>query len=342
MDIVVLPANQPADRFYRGGPRIQAFRGEEPRGDRIPEDWIGSTTTIRGEASLGLTTLPDGRILRDAIADDPEGWLGREHLDAFGVDTMLLVKLLDAGQRLPVHAHPDGPFAKAHLGTGHGKAEAWFILEPGDVHLGLLRDVEADELAALVDAQDARALLALLHRVPVRSGDTVMVPPGVLHAIGAGVLLAEVQEPEDLSILLEWRDFELDGARDGHLGLGFDTALRAVETRGRTTDEIAALVSGGTEGDVLAGAAAPYFRFELLTAGGSDADTGAGAATATTDAGFAVLIVLDGELTLHAQGDPDARPVRVERGTTAVLPHAAGALTVTGAGRILLARPPRR
>jgi mannose-6-phosphate isomerase len=251
---------------------------------------------------------------------------------------MLLVKLLDAGQRLPVHAHPDGPFARAHLGTGHGKAEAWFILEAGDVYLGLLRDVAADELAALVDAQDARALLALLHRVPVRPGDTVMVPPGVLHAIGEGVLLAEVQEPEDLSILLEWRDFELDGARDGHLGLGFDTALQAVETRGRTADEIAALVSGGAEGDVLAPAAAPYFRFELLTVGEAEGGT----TTTTTDAGFAVLIVLDGELTLHAQGDPDARPVAVKRGTTAVLPHAAGALTVAGEGRILLARPPRR
>ena len=57
----------------------------------------------------------------------------------------------------------------------------------------------------------------------------VLVPAGRLHAIGEGVLLLELQEPEDLSILLEWGGFALDGERDGHLGLGFDLALSAVD-----------------------------------------------------------------------------------------------------------------
>jgi mannose-6-phosphate isomerase len=68
------------------------------------------------------------------------------------------------------------------------------------------------------------------------------VPPGVLHAVGKGVFLVELQEPEDLSILLEWRGFELDGERDGHLGLGFDLALEAVECRSRSSEEIRQLV----------------------------------------------------------------------------------------------------
>jgi mannose-6-phosphate isomerase len=67
------------------------------------------------------------------------------------------------------------------------------------------------------------------------------VPPGVLHAVGEGVLV-ELQEPEDLSILLEWRGFELDGERDGHLGLGFDLAPEAVECRSRSSEEIRQLV----------------------------------------------------------------------------------------------------
>jgi mannose-6-phosphate isomerase len=68
------------------------------------------------------------------------------------------------------------------------------------------------------------------------------VPPGVLHAVGEGVFLVELQEPEDLSILLEWRGFELDGERDGHLGLGFDLAPEAVECRSRSGEEIRQLV----------------------------------------------------------------------------------------------------
>ncbi|NKF32242.1 carbohydrate kinase, partial [Pseudomonas sp. BGM005] len=113
-------------------------------------DWIGSTTTVNGEPELGLTTLPDGRVLRDAVEQDPVAWLGDAHVARWGADTRLLVKLLDAGQRLPVHAHPHDDFAAAHLGRAHGKAEAWYILQGGTVHVGLREDVDASVLADLV------------------------------------------------------------------------------------------------------------------------------------------------------------------------------------------------
>ena len=87
------------------------------------------------------------------------------------------------------------------------------------------------ELLDIVARQDTDALLGLLHRLTVAAGDAVYVPPGVLHATGEGVFLVEVQEPEDLSILLEWRDFELDGERDGHFGLGFPVVIDAVDAR---------------------------------------------------------------------------------------------------------------
>ena len=128
---LLLPANQPADRFNAGGRQIADFRGATWTGGRVPEDWIGSTTTLFGEADLGLTVLADGRRLRDAVAADPLAWLGARHVARFGADTRLLTKLLDAGQRLPVHLHPDGPFAAEHLGRGHGKTEAWVFLRGG-------------------------------------------------------------------------------------------------------------------------------------------------------------------------------------------------------------------
>ena len=71
---IVLPSNRPALRFYRGGPRSTEFRGERGTPEREPEDWVASTTTLAGETSLGLTTLPDGRLLADAIATTP--WAG--------------------------------------------------------------------------------------------------------------------------------------------------------------------------------------------------------------------------------------------------------------------------
>src|SRR5215470_15172790 len=179
MPPVALGPNQPAT-FYRGSGRLAAFRGMdlEPR----PEDWVASTTTRYGQAGSGLSVLPDGTFLADAVAAEPLAWLGPAHVALHGTDPALLVKLLDAGQRLPVHVHPDRPFALAHLASPYGKTEAWIVLDaaPGaSVHLGFTRDVAAGELAAWVSAQDVAALLGATNRVPVHAGDAILCPAGL-------------------------------------------------------------------------------------------------------------------------------------------------------------------
>src|SRR5690606_33826900 len=126
--------------------------------------WIASTTTLFGEHELGLTRLPDGRWLRDALAADPEGYLGPAHAAVWGCDPALLVKLLDAGQRLPIHVHPGREFARRHLNCPYGKTEAWVVLETAGAHpvvyLGFRADVDAAELAEQVSAQDTTSMLA--------------------------------------------------------------------------------------------------------------------------------------------------------------------------------------
>ncbi len=326
--ITLLQPNRPSDRFYRGGARIDEFRSDAEHAEYTPEDWVASTTSVRGQNATGQTRLPDGRLLRDAIADDPIGWLGTDHVDSFGSDTMLLVKLLDAGQRLPIHAHPDREFARRELAAAHGKAEAWFILSPGEVLLGLTRDFDGAELLDLVARQDTEELLGSMHRVSVSRGDRIFVPPGLLHAIGEGILLAEVQEPEDLSILLEWRGFELDGAQEGHLGLGFERALRAVETRRRSTEEIQQLVRPAAAGTTrcLPEEADAFFRLDEVRI----------TRRVELEAGFAVVIVVEG--SLQFTGGPET--IEAAAGSTLLIPASAGSVALTGDGIVLIARPP--
>ena len=319
LDPVVVPSNRPSPRFYRGGRRITDFRGEPPAGEFEPEDWVGSTTTVAGEERAGLTVLPDGRTLADAVAADPVGWLGRRHVERFGANTRLLVKLLDPGQRLPVHAHPSAEWAFEHVARAHGKVEAWYILEPGTVHLGLRQDVDPAELRRLVDSQHTDGLLALLNEIDVRRGDAVFVPAGELHAIGEGVLILELQEPEDLSILLEWKGFELDGERDGHLGVGFDVALTAVNHQ---AIDPAQLVTRSGAGDVFGPRAENFFRLERIEVDGE----------ATVDRGFGVLVVAGGGVRM---GD-----LALPRGRTVVIPDAAGTQPLSGRGEVLVCRPP--
>jgi mannose-6-phosphate isomerase len=327
MNPIELPPNG-VPRFYRGGPAIAGLRGIEFEGERVPEEWVGSTATVFGEQRLGLATLPDGGLLRDAIAAEPEAFLGPEHVRRFGADPALLVKLLDAGERLPVHVHPDGEFAATHLGTRFGKTEAWIIVgaehNDGAVHVGFEHDVEPATLERWVREQDHDAMLGALHRVPVAVGDAVFVPAGVAHAIGAGLLIVELQEPTDMSVLLEWDGFGVDGEREATLGLGWERALGCVELTARDAAALRGPQPDEPVGSLLPPAADAFFRAERV------------AGAAEVPAGFAIVIVLAGSGSL----DTDAGgSLTLRQGATVLIPWAAGAGRVSGVTAIVC-RPP--
>lgn len=321
---IVLGPNQP-ERFYRGGEEITRFRGGGGGHQQQPEDWVASTTTLYGQKSAGLSVLPDGGRLVDAILRDPVDWLGPEHVQRFGSDPMLLVKLLHAGERLPVHAHPDAEFAAARLGHRHGKAEAWYLLADAEIWLGLREGLSAERVRALTQTPDPMSLLAMMHHRRLRAGDTVFVPPGTLHAIGAGSLLAEVQEPEDLSILLEWEGFgELPAA---HLGLGIDEVTAAFDLAAMTSQQIDALVAGPADARRLPVAADQFFRFERIVV----------KAAVRLEKGYSVLIVASGSVELM---NTRAEQLGLAAGSTVVVPYGAGDLELTGSGEVLVFRPP--
>ena len=329
---VLLPPHQ-IDHFYLGGDRIKALRGG-PGGPRRPEEWIASVTTRAGEPGVGPSVLPDGTLLADRLAADPDGWLGKDHVDRYGAGLELLVKLLDAGQRLPVHVHPDRSFARRHLGLAHGKTEAWVVVdaEPGAVvGLGLKTALTQRELLDLVRSHDSAAILSAVHTRPARPGDGILVPAGTPHFIGAGVLVVEVQEPTDLSIVLEWEDLALDGDADGHLGLGFETALGAVDLTVWDAGEVDRMVRQlppGATGltTALPDAADPYFRASWVDAGNG----------VVVEAGLGVLVVLAGEGSLTT----DCGRLSLRRGDVVLVPHASGTWTLEGSLKGVLCRPP--
>ncbi|MFG2043450.1 class I mannose-6-phosphate isomerase [Dactylosporangium sp. NPDC048998] len=305
MTVEVLPANQP-ETFYRGAGRIAEFRDVPALPDR-PEDWVGSVTSRFGLAPSGLSTLADGRVLAEAIAADPRWWLGPDRADA-GV----LVKLLDAGQRLPLHVHPDRRFATAHLASPYGKTEAWVIVSARPdayVHLGFARDVEAAELVGWVDGQKTEAMLAATNKIPVAAGDAILCPAGLPHAIGDGILLVEVQEPTDFSVLLEYEGF---GLADGHLGLGYDLALQCVDRGAWTPSRLDEL--RGTRARLLPEAADEFFAARRLYGGDR------------LERGYSVLVVVAGEGRLIGENDD----LSLRRGDTLLVPYAAGPVRLDG------------
>jgi mannose-6-phosphate isomerase len=291
---------------------------------------VASPVPRFGESNAGLTVLPDGRTLVDALAD----WLGPAHVAEYGADPAVLVKLLDAGERLPVHCHPDRRFARAHLASGYGKTEAWIVIAAGSeacVHFGFREDLEPDRLAAWVAGQETNALLAATNRLPVAPGDAVLVPAGIPHAIGEGVFIVELQEPTDYSVLLEWEGFRVD-PEAAHLGLGWELALACVDRSAWSPERLKRL-RAARKNQLRPGAwqlfpedADVFFRAERLRP----------EPVAELDSSYSVLLTIEGSgLDLEHGAD-----MAVRRGDTVLIPHAAGRGRLTGAAMAYRCLPP--
>jgi mannose-6-phosphate isomerase len=276
--------------------------------------------------------------LRDAVGSDPRGFLGPEHVERHGAETMLLVKLLDTAERLFVHLHPDDAFAAARLNEPRGKTEAWIIVAveegaegaEGYAALGFTREVSSDEAARWFAEQDVDGMLAAMHRVPLSPGDTLLVPAGVPHAIGPGVTLVELQQPQDLSILLEYAGYGLT-EQDALIGLDVGSALEALDRRAWSAEDLRGLsaparpVRPGVTA-VFPPSAERFFRAERITA--PDAER--------LEPGFSIVVVTGG-----AGGFAwDGGELAVRAGDVALIPYGAGAVRLLGDFEAIRARPP--
>jgi len=206
-----------------GGQKLRTVLGRPIPGDwqraAIGESWELADLpagTVKGE-STGAAA--DGS-LSSVIANGP--WAGKTLHDVLqnaesGIQKSdggyypLLIKFLDAAQDLSVQVHPDEAYCRNHPGA-HLKSEAWYILhaEPGaKIYKGVKAGVTKEAFrAALQTGQVA----PLLNAIPVRAGDCHYLPSGTVHALGAGLLVAEVQTPSDTTFrVFDWNRLTADG-----------------------------------------------------------------------------------------------------------------------------------
>ena len=225
-------------RTYIGGSLIDAIHGDHNGVDgQFPEEWIMSVVNAR---NVGREHIPDEGLcyldgtelpLRDYILQNSEALLGTAHLKQIGETPGVLVKIIDAGERLTVQAHPDKQRAMELFGSPFGKTECWHILGGREIdgqepciYLGFKEGITREFWKRCFDEQDIPAMLGCLHRFPVKAGETYLIPGGVPHAIGAGCLLIEIQEPTDYTVRTERVTPKGLRIKDQqcHQGLGFE------------------------------------------------------------------------------------------------------------------------
>ena len=223
-------------RTYIGGKSISALHGEAGEDGHFPEEWLMSTVAARnvGREDIveGITKVAEtGETLADLIRRCPAEILGDKHRAAHGDAIGVLVKLLDAAVRLSVQVHPTRETAKRLFGSAFGKTECWHIIgereingEPPCLYLGFREGVTREKWQKCFETQDIGEMLACLHRIEVKIGDTFIIHGGVPHAIGAGCFLVEIQEPTDYTIRTERIGFDGVPLPDAscHQGLGFE------------------------------------------------------------------------------------------------------------------------
>lgn len=221
----------------------------------------------------------------------------------------LLIKFLDAHDRLSVQVHPDDELAARLVPGERGKTEAWVIVdaEPGScVFAGLKPGVNA---AALRQAVDRGTVEACLHRVQVSAGDCLFIPAGTVHAIGEGILLAEVQQSSDVTFrLFDWNRLGADGKPRA---LHIEESLTCTSfSRGPVNRVVPAALPGSAAGSELL-VCCPYFTIHRHTTEGP--------LSFPNDNRCRILIVLDGAAECLAGGEKT--PIRA--GETVLIPAAA-------------------
>ena len=192
---------QPAAKDYLwGGTRLKTEYGKETDVHPLAETWECSTHP--DGPSVVASGEHKGKTLTGVLSEHPE-FLGAHALElTVGKPELpILVKLIDAAKDLSVQVHPNDEYAKEHENS-LGKTELWYVLQASEdakvVH-GFTRDVTPEEVR--LAAEDG-SIERMLNYVPVEKGDLIYIEAGTVHAIGAGVLVAEIQENSNITYRL--------------------------------------------------------------------------------------------------------------------------------------------
>lgn len=197
-----------------GGNKLRAF-GKESQKDRIAESWELSFTN-GGEAKIY-----DGREMSEAFPREAWGE-ACERFQAFPV----LTKFIDAKDNLSVQVHPSDSYALANEGQ-FGKTEMWYVVEADEgagLYMGLERECDAEEFSRAVADGTVEKLLSFKQ---VKKGDVYFIPSGTIHAIGAGVVIFEIQQNSTLTYrLYDYMRRDKDGnLRELHVDKAMSVSL---------------------------------------------------------------------------------------------------------------------
>lgn len=314
-----LKLTAPLKDYIWGGKKLKTEFSKKTELEIVAESWElschkdGSSVISNGELA--------GKTLPEYIALKGKSCLGKnaERFEEFPV----LIKLIDACDNLSVQVHPDNEYALRVEGE-YGKTEMWYIVdceEGASLLYGFTKEVTPDEFASRIADN---TLLEITNRVPVKKGDVFFIEAGTLHAIGAGILIAEIQQNSNTTYRIY--DYGRVGAdnkpRPLHVEKAKEVTALVPPTRKPEPQGRPETIQGGTK-TLLS--SCEYFTVDAIKL------EAAASFNATSDS-FHALLVLDGDIKLtSSHGDID-----IKKGETVFLEAGYGEYKLAGKGELLL------
>ncbi|CDE19739.1 rOK family protein (Putative glucokinase) [Eubacterium sp. CAG:841] len=291
-----------------GGERLSRDYGMGENGEKIAEAW---ELTCRGDGDNEIISGKyTGRLLSEFVRENPQALGTKQKGDRFP----LLIKLIDAEADLSIQVHPDDEYALSHT-DDMGKTEMWYIVDakPGaKLIYGLKRKYTRDELKTAIAAG---TLESLMNYVEVKSGETYFIPSGLVHAIGAGILIAEIQQNSNIT----YRVYDYNRRQpDGSLRqLHIEPALDVIE---RFDPEA---VKVEKTGDVIA--SCKYFEVRAIALDGEKT-------VCAGEESFLHLMITDGECEIICAGEK----ISTKKGGSVFVAAASGNVTLKGNATVIV------
>lgn len=292
--------------YIWGGRRLADEYGKEIQGDILAETW---ELSCHPDGPSYITNGCDkGQTLREYIEKHGTAVLGT-NCQRFE-DFPILVKFIDAQDNLSIQVHPDNRYAQEHEGQ-YGKTEMWYVMDADEgafLYHGFEKEISREEFAKRIEDD---TLLDVLHKVPVQKGDVLFIEAGTIHAIGKGILVAEIQQNSNVTYrVYDYGRIGKDGKkRELHVNKALDVTKRApVEKDGSHYPHIANC---------------DYFTVDKLNLDGAAMAEMRGY---VSDKSFLSILVLDGEGSITCGEEC----VDYKKGDSIFLPAGSGEYTVKG------------
>ena len=208
------------DRIW-GGNKLKTYLNKPIVSETTGESW--EISTVPGDISVVNSGVLKGKNINDIIDLYPNEILGKSVIARFGKQFPLLFKFIDAKEDLSIQLHPNDDLAKERHDS-FGKTEMWYVMQADEsarLVVGFKKDSNKEEYLKHLES---KSLVALLNESPVKKGDVFFLETGTIHAIGAGVMVAEIQQTSDITYrIYDWDRVDVTGkGRELHTELALE------------------------------------------------------------------------------------------------------------------------